>query len=537
MCCSDVMQNQHDHFSEWTNFLNSFCTGNNCYGNDYIKRSADEFTTQIFKNMAQMNKTDISGGALRDLYFNNMHNIYSMSSGIWNGLIERLGAHLDPHAAKNLKFISKLMTDAFAPNNFPCLNPVVSREFIESNGASVVRGIKHFVEDFGKGHISTVDTDSFKVGETIATTPGVVVFKNHMFELIHYKPMTEKVFSVPMLVIPPWINKFYILDLSERNSFVRWMLNNGIDVYMISWVNPDSDARHINFEDYLRDGSLKAMEYISSRHKKLQIIGYCLGGTLLAIMLAYLTSIGKANTVAAATFFVSLIDFRDVGDFGVLISKEQIESFKQRIRAKGYVSGWELYAMFSMMRANDMIWKPAVDRYMLGRDAPSIDILAWNADPVNLPAEMSIFYLQKLYLENRLAKPNSIVMCNVPIDVTKIRVPSFFMAAQQDHIVPWRSAYKGALMWPNSTFILSSSGHVAGVINPPSSNKHEFWTNNSLPSDPDAWFSNAHNESGSWWNQWWSWCKPRMGKRTKFKPDEKELGPSPGRYVLKKSSW
>ena len=461
--------------------------------------------------------------------------LHRLNLKYFNHIINNEGAHLNQSDAKHLKFFSKLVSESVAPENFPFSNQSIIKEFFSSGGVNAIKGWHNLINDMQKGYVSTVDTQQFIVGKTLATTPGRVVFRNRLFELIHYKPTTEQVYETPVLVIPPWINKFYVLDLSEHNSFVRWMLANNNEVYMISWVNPDCKIGDIRFSDYLQHGALQAWQYVSSRHKQMQIIGYCIGGTLLATMLAYLEATSNTKNIVAATFLASLIDFKDIGEFAALISEEQIEAFENRVRTNGCVSGLEIYAMFSMMRAKDMIWKPAIGRYMYGNDAPSIDILYWNADPTNLPAEMSIFYLRNMYLQNKLAKPNRLAMCGVPIDVRKITTPSFFLAASKDHIVPWKGAYKGALLWPNSTFVLTSSGHVAGIVNPPQSSQvRNFWSNDTLDIDHEVWLERAKQEDGSWWMKWLSWCKPKLGELVKPAKMERGLCKAPGEYVTKR---
>jgi polyhydroxyalkanoate synthase len=470
-----------------------------------------------------------------DPYYRSIKDAFLFNSQFFLDVVQKESASLNHTERQRVIFLARLIVESCAPNNYLFFNPEFISEFILTKGRNVVSGLENFLEDCLAGRMTTAARDTFVVGKDVAVTPGNVVFKNYLFELIHYSATAEKTYAVPILIIPPWINKYYILDLRPENSYVRWLLDAGYDVYVISWVNPDKSMKGVTFDNYACDGALQAWKYVASRHKKVQLMGYCLGGTLATILLSMLAAKKEDHRVAATTLLATLIDFADVGDFAVLMSDEQISAFSERVRNSGYVSGLEMYYVFSLMRSRDMIWKTAVERYLLGRSAPHMDILAWNSDTTNLPAEMSIFYLLNFYRENNLIKPNKLTVGDVNIDIRSVKTPSFCVAAANDHIVPWHTSYSGALRLPNTKFVLTDSGHIAGIINPPNAHKYCFWTNDNMDVDPNVWLMNAQKQRGSWWTEWLTWNQQYAGKLRKAPAPKREtcLYKAPGEYVLR----
>jgi polyhydroxyalkanoate synthase len=360
----------------------------------------------------------------------------------------------------------------------------------------------------GDGRLSITMTDmkAFRLGENIATTPGKIVFQNNLMQLIQYAPSTTDVRKRPLLIIPPWINKFYVLDLQPKNSLIKWAVDQGHTVFVISWVNPDEKLAERGFEDYMLEGPVAALDAIrrATGERQVNAVGYCLGGTLLASTAAYLAA-NNDDRIASATYFVTLVDFSEVGDMAVFIDKEQLASLERRMRERGYLDAQDMAASFNMLRANDLIWSFVVNNYLLGKEQVPFDLLFWNSDSTRMPAAMHSFYLRKMYLENLLAEPGGITLAGTPIDLSKIKIPSFILSTREDHIAPWKSTYAATRLYLGPIkFVLSASGHMAGVISAPGS-KYGHWTNDDLPADPDQWFSGATSHQGSWWPVWDSW--------------------------------
>jgi polyhydroxyalkanoate synthase len=381
------------------------------------------------------------------------------------------------------------------------------------------------------------DASAFRLGENIALTPGKVVFQNELLQLIQYQPMTAEVYARPLLIIPPWINKYYILDLRESNSFIRWAVEQGHTVFVVSWVNPDKRLAHKSFDDYLAHGALAALDAVerATGEKDANVIGYCLGGTLLAAALGYLAA-KKQERVHSATFFVSMIDFERPGELEVFIDERQIAALEARMKKRGYLEGSEMATTFNMLRANDLIWSFVVNNYLLGRDPFPFDLLYWNSDSTRMPAAMHSFYLRNMYLKNLLRKPGGITLCGVPIDVTRITVPAYFISTLEDHIAPWKSTYAGARLLKGPVrFVLGGSGHIAGIINPPAASKYCYWVNDKVPEAPDAWLDGAQQHPGSWWTDWARWIARRAGEkvpaRVPGKGALKAIEDAPGSYV------
>jgi polyhydroxyalkanoate synthase len=391
----------------------------------------------------------------------------------------------------------------------------------------------------GKGRlsISMTDYDAFQVGENIAVTPGKVIFQNRMMQLIQYTPTTEKVFRRPLLIMPPWINKFYIMDLKPQNSLVRWLVAEGHTVFMVSWVNPDESYKDVDFEDYMTEGPLAALDAIeqATGERDVNAIGYCIGGTLLASTLAYM-AVKNDTRIKSATFFTAMTEFSEIGEMSVFIDEEQLELLKTHMAEKGYLEAHHMEQVFNMMRERDLIWSFVVNNYLLGRDPMAFDLLYWNSDATRMPAKMHQFYLRNMYLENRLAQPGGIEMKGVPIDLRKIKIPVYQVSTREDHIAPWKATYALSQMVAGPyQFVLAGSGHIAGVINPPPSTKYGYWTNDNYPADRDAWLAAAAHHEGSWWPNWAEWAAKlsadKVPARTPGAGKLKAIEDAPGSYV------
>ena len=453
---------------------------------------------------------------------------------------------LDEKDVAKLTFHSRQFVDALAPTNFLATNPAVLRETAETRGENLLKGLRNVLDDLerneGRFAPRMSDEDHFVLGETIATTPGKVVFQNDLMQLIQYAPSTETVYRRPLLIVPPWINKYYVLDLRPKNSFVRWAVSKGYSVFMISWVNPDERLAEKTFEDYMVEGPLAALDAIeqATGERDVAAIGYCLGGTLTAATLAYLTARGDKR-IRSATFFASLVDFAEPGELGVFIDDAQLESLEAMMAEKGYLDGRHMATTFNMLRANDLIWSFVVNNYLLGREPLPFDLLFWNADSTRMPAAMHGFYLRKMYQENLLAQPEGLSLAGVPIDLSRIDIPTYIVATREDHIAPWQSCFAACGLYRGQRrFVLGASGHIAGIINPPAAGKYGYWIGPVEESqDPDAWLAAAEHHEGSWWNDWHAWQRRRSGgKKVPARvPGDGALRPiedAPGAYVLAK---
>jgi len=449
---------------------------------------------------------------------------------------------LDEKTSKKVDFYTRQYIDALSPSNFMLTNPEVLRETVSSGGQNLVKGLNNLLEDLTRGEggqlrMRMTDTEAFRLGGNIAVTRGKVVYQNELLQLIQYEPLTREVYQRPLLIIPPWINKYYILDLRENNSFVRWAAEQGHTVFVISWVNPDKQLAHKSFDDYLTEGSLAALDAIerATGQHETNVIGYCLGGTLLAGALAYLAA-KQDKRIHSATFFVSMIDFERPGELEVFIDEQQVAALEKKMEKRGYLEGSEMATTFNMLRANDLIWSFVVNNYLLGKDLFPFDLLYWNSDSTRMPAAMHSFYLRKLYLENLLKEPGGITLAGVPIDVTRIKTPAYFISTAEDHIAPWKSTYAGAKLLKGPVrFVLGGSGHIAGIINPPAANKYCYWTNDKLADSPDEWLKAAEQHPGSWWVDWGRWAAQHGGEkvaaRIPGKGKLKAIEDAPGSYV------
>jgi poly[(R)-3-hydroxyalkanoate] polymerase subunit PhaC len=449
---------------------------------------------------------------------------------------------LDSHTAKKVDFYTRQYIDALAPSNFLLTNPEVLRETVASGGQNLVKGLNNLLEDLTRGggrqlRLRMSDERAFKLGLNIATTPGAVIFQNELIQLIQYHPANGPVFRRPLLVIPPWINKYYILDLRDKNSFVKWALEQGHSVFVISWVNPDKRLAHKRFDDYLSEGVVAALDAIekATGEREVNVIGYCLGGTLLACALGYLAA-KKDERIVSGTFFASLIDFAEAGELEVFVDEQQVAALEKRMQKRGYLEGAEMATTFNMLRANDLIWSFVINNYLLGRDPFPFDLLYWNSDSTRMPAAMHAFYLRNMYIKNLLAKPGGIQLGGVPIDLAKVRVPLYFASTVEDHIAPWRSTYAGAKLFAGPVrFVLGGSGHIAGIVNPPAGNKYSYWTHPKLPDTPEQWLKAASQHPGSWWPDWAGWVAQHGGDkvpaRVPGKGKLKVIEDAPGAYA------
>ena len=447
---------------------------------------------------------------------------------------------IDERTARKVDFYTRQFVDALAPSNFLMTNPEVLRATIESRGENLLQGLKNLLDDLerGKGRLAIRMTDmaAFRIGENIAVTPGKVVFQNDLMQLIQYTPTTVTVKRRPLLIIPPWINKFYILDLRPNNSFIRWAVGQGHTVFVISWVNPDEHLAAKSFADYMREGPLAALEAIAmaTGEREANAIGYCLGGTLLACTLAAMAT-RRDNRIKSATFLVTMIDFAEAGELSVFIDEEQLAALEDRMNANGYLEGRDMATTFNMLRANDLIWSFVVNNYLLGKSPFPFDLLYWNADSTRMPAAMHSFYLRNMYQENLLVKPGGITLDGVPIDLGKIKIPAFILSTREDHIAPWRSTYSATRLYQGPVkFVLSASGHIAGVVNPPGG-KYGHWENAKNPPTPDEWLASATQHPDSWWPVWERWIAKHAGDEVPARqPGDGKLTPiedAPGSYV------
>ena len=417
---------------------------------------------------------------------------------------------MDDATARKVDFYTRQFVDALSPSNFVATNPEVLAETLNSGGQNLLRGLENLLVDLERGNgrlsITMTDMKAFRLGENIATTLGKIVYQNELMQLIQYGPSTQEVRRRPLLIVPPWINKFYVLDLQPKNSFIKWAVDQGHTVFVISWVNPDEKLAEKTFENYMIEGPLAALDVIESAtgERSINTIGYCLGGTLLASTAAYLAAKGDGR-IASATYFVTLVDFTDVGEMAVFIDEAQLASLERRMRERGYLEAQDMATAFNMLRANDLIWSFVVNNYLLGKEQMPFDLLFWNSDSTRMPAAMHSFYLRTMYQHNLLAKPGGINLADTPIDLSKISTPTFILSAREDHIAPWKSTYAATRFYSGPVkFVLSASGHIAGVISAPGS-KYGHWTNDNLPPRPDEWFAGATPHQGSWWPVWDEW--------------------------------
>ena len=464
-------------------------------------------------------------------YFKFLKDSYLVYAKWLSGLTKSVKG-LDAREQEKLEFYINQYIDAISPSNYPLTNPEVLKATFETNAENLVKGMQNLAEDIKQGYISQTDYSAFEVGRNLAITPGQVVYQNDLIQLIQYEASTKDVYKTPLLFIPAWINKYYIADLRPENSFMKWLTEQGYTVYMISWANPDEQHAEKDFADYMKEGIIAVSEQIKkiTGEDKINAIGYCLGGTLLATTLAYLEEKG-GSPFNAVTFLTTLLDFSDAGKITVFIDEEQVSSLEKRMNKTGYLDGREMALTFSMLRSNDLIWSFVVNNYLLGKDPFPFDILYWNSDATRMPAKMHSFYLRNMYMKNMLAKKGGIKIDGVGIDLSKIKNPAMFLSTLKDHIAPWQSTFKGAELLQNAKFMLADSGHVAGVVSHPAKTKYPHWVNDKLTKTAEEWYEGSTEVAGSWWPSWDKWNSQFSGKKIPARKIEKSIEPAPGSYV------
>jgi polyhydroxyalkanoate synthase len=450
---------------------------------------------------------------------------------------------LDEGTQNKINFFTRQYIDALSPSNFALTNPEVFRETVKSHGQNLVKGFSNLLEDMEAGdgqlRIRMTDTEAFELGKNVATTPGKVVFQNDLIQLIQYEPTTKEQFKKPLLIIPPWINKYYILDLREKNSMVKWATDQGHTTFIVSWINPDEKHAKKGFEAYMLEGSLAAIDAVlqATGETEVNVAGYCIGGTLLMSTLAYMAT-KKDKRVASATFFTTMLDFAEPGELGIFLDEPAVAGLEKKMAERGFLEGSEMASTFNMLRANDLIWSFVVNNYLLGKEPFPFDLLYWNSDSTRMPCAMHSFYLRSMYIENKLCEPGGITLDGVKIDISKVKTPCYFISTIEDHIAPWQSTYEGAKLPSGPVkFVLGGSGHIAGIVNPPAANKYGYWINDKLPEKADDFLAGATQTPGSWWLNWHQWLtdQPNGDKTVAArKPGAgglKAIEDAPGSYV------
>jgi polyhydroxyalkanoate synthase len=473
-------------------------------------------------------------------WFDYLRQSYLINARFLADSVEAVDA--DSRTKERLRFAARQISDAMSPANFAATNPEVLKLALDTKGESLSTGVRHLLEDVQKGHISITDESAFEVGRNLAVTEGAVVFENELIQLIQYAPRTATVFERPLVMIPPCINKFYILDLQSGNSFARYAVEQGHTVFMVSWRNVTAELGHLTWDDYIEKGVLAALEAARkiAKAETINALGFCVGGTMLGVALAVMAARGDTS-VESATFLASMLDFSDTGEIGLFVDEASVAAREAAVGTGGIVPGRELATVFSALRANDLVWPYVVNNYLKGRSPAAFDILYWNADSTNLPGPMYCWYVRNTYLENKLREPGKVSVLGVPVDFGRVAQPAYVLATRDDHIVPWRTAYLTTqLVTGPLRFVLGASGHVAGIVNPPAANRRSYRSAGQLTRSADDWFAGATEKPGSWWTDWSAWlsefggarvnARTRLGNR-KFKPIE----PAPGRYVKQRA--
>ena len=469
-------------------------------------------------------------------YFDFLKQAYLLNSRWLAELVE--ATHLDAPTKNKLRFFTRQMIDAAAPANFAPTNPEVIKLASATNGESLARGLEQLSADIKKGRISMTDEAAFEIGRDVAVTPGAVIFENELMQLIQYQPSTATVFARPLVMVPPCINKYYILDLQPENSFVRYAVAQGHTVFMVSWRNVPEDMGHLTWDQYLESGVMRALDVAREvcNVEHVNVLGFCVGGTLVGAALAVLQAQGRAKATSV-TLLATMLDFSDPGELSVFIDEAYVRQREQDFAQGGVLHGKELALTFSSLRANDLIWNYVINNYLKGEKPDAFDLLYWNSDSTNLPGAMFVYYVRNTYLENNLRVPGKLTMCGVPVDLTRITLPAYILATREDHIVPWKTAYQSTrLLGGEIKFVLAASGHIAGVINPAAKNRRNHWTCNVLPPDAAEWLAAAQSCAGSWWPDWAAWLAERSGAAVPAPAapgngDYRPLEPAPGRYV------
>ncbi|OQY72486.1 MAG: class I poly(R)-hydroxyalkanoic acid synthase [Rhodocyclaceae bacterium UTPRO2] len=474
-------------------------------------------------------------------FFDYLRQAYLLNADYIGRLIEALP--MDDEAARSrLQFFTRQFVDAMAPSNFVATNPEFIRTALDTQGASITAGIRNLLDDLGKGRISMTDEAAFEVGRNLAVTPGQVIFENALIQLIQYDPETPKVHARPLVIVPPCINKFYILDLQPENSLVAYAVAQGMTVFLVSWRNPQAELGHLGWDDYLEQGALAALDAAQeiSGADKLNALGFCVGGTILAAALCVAKARGE-DRVASLTLLTSLLDFSDGGEVTHYVDAASVKARETAIGQGGLLRGAELASAFSSLRANDLIWQYVVGNYLKGGKPPAFDLLYWNADSTNLPGPFAVWYLRHLYLENALREPGRLAMCGTTADLGRLDMPAYIYSSREDHIVPWKSAYLSrGLLGGETTFVMGASGHIAGVVNPPAKGKRSHWRNDAAAASAEDWLAGATEHKGSWWPHWIEWLRRHAGEERAApkKPGSRRYKPieaAPGRYVKEKA--
>jgi len=471
-----------------------------------------------------------------DAYFDFIKQSYLLNARFLTELVE--AAEIAPSAKRQLRFLSRQFIDASSPANFAATNPEVMRLARETSGETLTRGTQNLLGDVVKGRISTTDETAFRVGGNIAATPGAVVFENELVQLIQYKPATATVRARPLVIVPPCINKFYVLDLTPENSFVRYAVEQGNTVFVVSWRNVTAELGHLGWDDYISDGVIRALEAARAIAKveKVNALGFCVGGTLLATALAVLAARGE-DWAESLTLLTTLLDYAEAGEIGLFVDESSVATKEAEIGRGGIMEGRNLAFVFSMLRANDLVWSYVVNNYLKGQTPDAFDILYWNADSTNLPGPMYCWYVRNMYLENRLREPGALTTCGERVELGRLRMPTYILATREDHIVPWKAAYASTrLLEGRVRFVLGASGHIAGVVNPAAKNRRSYWTSELVTESPEPWLAGARETKGSWWNDWNGWLVQFAGGE---RPAPRRLGggkykrieDAPGRYV------
>jgi polyhydroxyalkanoate synthase len=507
------------------------------------RRAAGEEVAPVVAPAAgdkRFNDPDWASNPMFDL----MKQSYLLSSNWLNGLIAEVDG-VDPATKRRVEFFTKMLTDAFSPSNFLISNPAALREVVQTQGQSLVRGMENFAADLERGGgqlaISQTDLAKFKVGENVATAPGKVVYQNDILQLLQFDPTTDTVCEIPLLIFPPWINKFYIMDLRPENSMIRWLTGQGFTVFVASWVNPDQNLAAKTFEDYMFEGVYDAAQQVMTQCDvdRVNTVGYCIGGTLLSVALAHMAARGDKR-INSATFFAAQQDFAEAGDLLLFTNEEWLQSIEQQMdQAGGFLPSQSMADTFNALRGNDLIWSFFVSNYLMGKEPRPFDLLFWNADQTRMPKALHLFYLRNFYKDNALTT-GKLSLGGEHLDLSTVKTPIYVQSSKDDHIAPYRSVYRGAKAFGGPvTFTMAGSGHIAGVINHPDAKKYQHWTNDELPADVSQWIAGAQEQPGSWWPHWSAWLKARSGDqvpaRDPAKGKLKPLEDAPGSFVLVKS--
>ncbi|MFZ5709666.1 MAG: PHA/PHB synthase family protein [Pseudomonadota bacterium] len=473
-------------------------------------------------------------------FFNFVKQQYLMSVEAMEGVVKSLD-HLDPSDRRRVEYFMRQALDMMAPTNFLATNPDALEKAVETGGESLVRGLENLVRDVEANHgdllVTLADRDAFEVGRNLATTAGAVVYRNRMMELIQYSPTTDRVREIPLVIFPPWINKFYVMDLKPQNSLIRWIVDQGFTLFVVSWKNPDASYRDVGMDEYVEEGFLRAMAEARAicGTRKVNVVGYCIAGTTLALTLALMKQ-RKDMSVRSATFLTTLTDFSDQGEVGVFLDDDFVDGIENQVARDGYLDKFFMGRTFSFLRSNDLIYRPAIKSYMMGEAPPAFDLLYWNGDGTNLPARMTVEYLRGLCQQDRFAR-KGFPVAGTTVRISQVRVPVYAVACETDHIAAWRSSFSGvrAMGSADKTFILAESGHIAGIINPPTREKYGYYADGGPLDQPDDWKGRATHVKGSWWPNWAAWLSGKAGKmvaaRVPGSPDRPALAPAPGTYV------